>query len=56
MNYENEKIKKILEEKDRAQDGEQVRVQVKEQDRVQVTAQVIGQVTLREMLEYCKLP
>ena len=48
MNYQNEKIKAILEENDRDQD--------REQDRVQVRDQVVGQVTVGEIGEYCKLP
>ena len=36
LNYKNEKIKAILEENDRVQDGEQVEDQVRVQDRVQV--------------------
>ena len=48
LNYQNEKIKAILEENDRDQDREQVgnqdRVQVGDQDRVQDRVQVRDQV------------
>ena len=64
LNYQNEKIKAILEENDRDQDREQVGDQVRVQDRVQVRdqvkelvrEQVVGQVTVGEIIEYCKLP
>lgn len=64
LNYKNEKIEAILEEKDRnqvrEQVGEQVTGQVTGQVAGQVTGQdmgqVIGHVTLKELVAYCKLP
>ena len=64
LNYKNEKIEAILEEKDRnqvrEQVGELVTGQVTGQVAGQVTGQdmgqVIGHVTLKELVAYCKLP
>ena len=68
LNYKNEKIEAILEEKDRnqvrEQVGELVTGQVTGQVAGQVTGQVTGQdmgqvighVTLKELVAYCKLP
>lgn len=57
---ENEKIKSILTENDKDQDREQVgdqdRVQVRDQVKEQVREQVVGQVTVGEIIDYCKLP
>lgn len=53
MNYKNEIVDRLMDngKQVRVQDGEHIRVQ----DRVQ-DDEIIGQVTIMEFLEYCKLP
>lgn len=56
LNYQNDKIKAILEENDREQGRVQDRVQVRDQVKEQVREQVVGQVTVGDIIGYCKLP
>ncbi|MBE5864448.1 MAG: AAA family ATPase [Lachnospiraceae bacterium] len=56
LNYENEKIRSILAENDREQVAGQVTCQVAGQVTDQDMGQVIGQVTWKDLAEYCKLP